>query len=587
MLASGPLHGQSKNYQLKLDLDPVVALPALFELTPETLEQKIPKGNFSDNPFIRWGKGGKERARISHQPFANITVEVSLFGGKVPVEEAIIDFKDGKVTGLTVVVSSPEGELKTANLEAPREACAAALNTMLAAQPVTKARFFGSKPESQVQTQVWTGTSGVGCLDFSSPLKVLRFAIAPATEDVAKLVARPIPELMKDGGELFCNLDSLLSAPAVWQLTPEKLDETFAGSGFKENPYFKWLSAAKESARFARHPFTNIAVDLSMFEGKAPVDETVIEFKNGKVSQVTVSLYNRGDSGTISKEQFETRYKVAGIALNQTLGVKPAERRPTATTAIKTSGWLWTAPTGLALLEYNADAMMKPNSAEFMRLKLTPPEGKNQLLNVAAIGRDSTALKRSELVKFVKKETNGDVYVGSVPMVDQGDKGYCVVASAQRMFGYLHISCDQHEIAALAGTDAQRGTNSKAMEETLKKIDNKFKTRFKPLLLKYPNRNTTDKAARPEHFLKMIQEHVDKGVPLLWGLELGLHPEEPPLKMQGTGGHMRLILGYNVAKNELLFSDSWGAGHELKRMKLENAIDSTFGVYLLEPRDFY
>ena len=587
LFSSGPILAQTKDYALKMDLDPVVALPSLFELTPEALEQKLPKGNFSENPYVQWEKEGKDQARILHKPYSNITVELSLFGGKVPVEEAIVDFRNGKVSCLTVVVSSPEGEVKIDTLETPRAVCAAALNTMLAAQPTPRSRYFGGKAERLLRTQVWSGAAGIGCLDFSSESKFLRFALAPASEDVANLVSGPIPELIKDGSELFCNLDSLFATPAVWMLTPEKLEAFFADSGFKEPPYFKWLSSAKESARFARHPFTNVSVDLSLFDGKVPVDEAVIEFKNGKVSQINASLYNRGDSGKITKENFEERYKAAGVSLNQTLGVKPVERRPTATTAIKTSGWFWTAPTGLALLEYNADAMVKPNAAEFMRLKLSPPEGKNQLLNVAAIGRDSTGLKRSELLKFVKKEKNGDIYVGSVPMVDQGDKGYCVVASAQRMFGYLHIACDQHEIAALAGTDAQRGTNSRMMEETLKKIDTKFKTRFKPLLLKYPGRASADKATRPDHFLKMIQDHVDKGVPLLWGLELGLHPEVPELKIQGTGGHMRLIIGYNVAQNELLFTDSWGAGHELKRMKLEHAIDSTFGVYLLEPRDFY
>ena len=40
---------------------------------------------------------------------------------------------------------------------------------------------------------------------------------------------------------------------------------------------------------------------------------------------------------------------------------------------------------------------------------------------------------------------------------------------------------------------------------------------------------------------------------------------------QAVGGHMRLIIGYNSIANEVLYSDSWGLGHEEKRMSLDDA----------------
>ncbi|NJK44508.1 MAG: ABC transporter permease [Pleurocapsa sp. SU_196_0] len=49
-----------------------------------------------------------------------------------------------------------------------------------------------------------------------------------------------------------------------------------------------------------------------------------------------------------------------------------------------------------------------------------------------------------------------------------------------------------------------------------------------------------------------------------WGLMLN--------NAQEGGGHMRLIIGYNTKTGQLLFSDSWGAGHELKRIKLEDGV---------------
>jgi hypothetical protein len=46
---------------------------------------------------------------------------------------------------------------------------------------------------------------------------------------------------------------------------------------------------------------------------------------------------------------------------------------------------------------------------------------------------------------------------------------------------------------------------------------------------------------------------------------------------------MRLIIGYNLKTREILYSDSWGAGHELKRMALDDAWAITTGLATVEP----
>jgi hypothetical protein len=43
-------------------------------------------------------------------------------------------------------------------------------------------------------------------------------------------------------------------------------------------------------------------------------------------------------------------------------------------------------------------------------------------------------------------------------MVDQGDKGYCVVASVERVMRYYGAAVDQHELAQVANSDAAIGT---------------------------------------------------------------------------------------------------------------------------------
>jgi hypothetical protein len=84
-----------------------------------------------------------------------------------------------------------------------------------------------------------------------------------------------------------------------------------------------------------------------------------------------------------------------------------------------------------------------------------------------------------------------------------------------------------------------------------------------------------------ERFQREIRDHIDRGVPLLWSVQLGL-VQEPGIP-QNAGGHMRLIIGYNSKTQELLFSDSWGPGHERKRMALNDAWAITTGLAVLEP----
>ena len=46
---------------------------------------------------------------------------------------------------------------------------------------------------------------------------------------------------------------------------------------------------------------------------------------------------------------------------------------------------------------------------------------------------------------------------------------------------------------------------------------------------------------------------------------------------------MRTLIGYNTKTDEVIFSDSWGAGHEFKKMKGRDACAATLGLYLVEP----
>ena len=91
----------------------------------------------------------------------------------------------------------------------------------------------------------------------------------------------------------------------------------------------------------------------------------------------------------------------------------------------------------------------------------------------------------------------------------------------------------------------------------------------------------TKNKADVTRFERGVEDHVNVGIPLVWSVMLGIYPEKGI--PQNAGGHMRLIIGYNNKTQEILYSDSWGAGHELKRMPLPQAVAMTTGLTTIEP----
>ena len=80
-----------------------------------------------------------------------------------------------------------------------------------------------------------------------------------------------------------------------------------------------------------------------------------------------------------------------------------------------------------------------------------------------------------------------------------------------------------------------------------------------------------------------VRQQVNAGIPVFWGVTLGIYPERG-VNPQSTGGHMRLIIGYNDKKKEILYTDTWGEGHELKRMPEDWAFAITHDAFFLKPR---
>jgi hypothetical protein len=288
---------------------------------------------------------------------------------------------------------------------------------------------------------------------------------------------------------------------------------------------------------------------------------------------------------------------------------------------------VWTKTPSAFLLEYSFQREVKTRGidfrAEFIRLRA---------VSIGAGGSPAAApaaavVAKSSLVENVKHQENGDVVILNVPMVDQGPKGYCAVATAERVFRYYGIPVDQHEMAQAADTSDGGGTSPDKMFEALNKLENRFRVRVRAVedwdyqkfvrfmddynreakrdgkaevdVRNYQYASLTDIYARMDgatlqkakvekdksgygKFQRNVQGLIDRGIPVMWSVTVGMLPE-PAIPQGGIGGHMRLIIGYNSKTEEILFSDSWGAEHALKRMPTAQAFAIMNGMYYMEP----
>ncbi len=372
------------------------------------------------------------------------------------------------------------------------------------------------------------------------------------------------------------------------------------------------MSQQYRTARFARVDDSNLRFprQASITLDTLDVGDLVVTFddESKKICLLHASIYNKGDDGEIGKEEFESKLKGTREKLNALTGISGKARKVLQRdSGVKLEAYVWQTEHGVLLLEAAGDGSRKNFSAEFIRLTIGP--------DAEAIKRGGArdAARRNELKLRKKVEENGDVWIEGIPMVDQGQKGYCVPATVSRVFAHYGMDgVDQHALAALCNSTGDRGTTMGEMEAALKNISRRFhikvieldKGGFSEFVSTY---NTTAKkmkkpglsprrplefdpsvllnarAAKPaqvKKWLKPVMKSIDAGIPVLWSVVLVFPERGLP---QTGGGHMRLIIGYNEQNGTIIYSDSWGARHERKEMPVEQACAMTVYRYLLRP----
>jgi hypothetical protein len=456
------------------------------------------------------------------------------------------------------------------------------------------------------------------------PLVLLPLALPVAAQD--RIIIRPDNAKAKE-----IAIDGLFEPGKLWDQTDVTLEKAWKEKGFKWNS-----EKVKDRGIIRRENWGFEPVKLTAFAGAWKVEEVVFLLRQGKLAEVSIAIWNKGDSedAEISEKTFNDIVEGWSTELNRRVAPKFEDRGKDTASAAKAERRMWIGSEMLAQLEFSGgkekvrdlytgrERSGKNFQGEFIRLRLLPKPASMIGLNASTGG--TTSVRRSDLAKSVTREASGDVFIPNIPMVDQGDKGYCAVATAARILNYYGVPADQHEMAQISGNEAGGGgTNPDEMVDAMKKISGKYKTRFQTELdLDYTSRkyesfmrkynvhakklgkkvldndnfiyflgglnpdvlrSVNGQGPTFDKFMGIVRLNIDKGVPVMWALQLGLFPENGEEAKQSGGGHMRLIIGYNTKKNEIIFSDSWGDGHEMKRMAAPDASAATMGLYLLQP----
>lgn len=347
-------------------------------------------------------------------------------------------------------------------------------------------------------------------------------------------------------------------------------------------------------------------------------------------TKAELSLYNRGDdqdpSGLDANALKTLLDQIAEKAQpGGKIGANP-EKKKTRTGGYQYFKRFTKGDNGVDLTWGVDTPKAKDQTADYVRVTIYPKTGRKPK---GATKSTAGIVSKTKAKAHVRKGDDGSVWIEDVPMVDQGQKGYCAAATSERVLRYYGFDIDEHEIAQSAGTSARGGTSIAEMIETVKAVGSKCRLGFSSVvsmtgsikdigkeieqynkaakgegerelsMAEFTHGNTVHvgemreamkpkvvkkmrmKDSRFKKFLAGVKAQVDQGIPLFWGVTLGMYPE--PGLPQAAGGHMRLIIGYNEKTHEILYTDSWGAGHELKRMPEDWAFTITHDLFFLKP----
>lgn len=367
----------------------------------------------------------------------------------------------------------------------------------------------------------------------------------------------------------FKSLEQLIEHPKILS-AQYKMCEKILKDGS-----FKWTSIYKKSQRSVK--------PMQAFGQEAI--ETILHFSNKRVSKVELLYFSKADSKAIKFYEFDKKRINLGKELNKKLNVKSKGVKDKLTNSEKNRIYEWIRGN----VRYRLEAVgTSSKDLEYLRLVINYSKARKVRYRTA-----------SQIQRMVKRTSEGDVYINYFPMVDQGAKGYCVCASLARVLQHYGRDIGQHEVAQLANS-SKFGTSPQDLLAALEELSPKLHVDNHPLgdfalgkvyirqgqtyqdFVAKAKRYFQDNRVKFSRYENHLFFAIDAGRPVAWALLVGLI-EEKGIEAGKFYGHMRVIVGYNKKTREVIYTDSWGYGHELKRMKIDDAMTASFGMWEMRP----
>lgn len=322
--------------------------------------------------------------------------------------------------------------------------------------------------------------------------------------------------------------------------------------------------------------------DYRLF-GARPYSIALYADEQGHPTNLSAVFANKGDFGSnagLGTEHFEggseatikslgdameKDEKAIEKAISSALGEAETQRYGEGKSRRTVKRWDWNGHSLLLSSEEN----------EYVSLSIVPLELAESGGKTGKVG-DMDLKKR--LAADVILEKNGDVYLGQVPMVNQGPKGYCVPATFERAMRTMGIEADMYLLAMVGETSIGGGTSvQKLLENVRSQVYRKGRR---------PKDDHTKKLR-----IRDIQKYIDDGVPVMWTMRslseynkvattntkrrkkttdwstwATTIAEETEALIETdrveANHHICMIVGYNEATQEFAVSDSWGPSFE-------------------------
>ena len=284
-----------------------------------------------------------------------------------------------------------------------------------------------------------------------------------------------------------------------------------------------------------------------------PASEIVIvSNRNGLVEQIDIVFFNKGDFAHVKnlKKEIKNAYKRLREELTSILG--NPERIEYGPKGMENDALEWKDGNVKFILEFN--------KREYTILHIGYGEDYSSQVEIQK-------LKKENFIDNIVKQGNGDVYIDNIPMVDQGQKGYCTIATMERVLRYYGITqVSQHQLAEAANTGKGGGTYINSLISSTRKLLQKHGLKMYSI---------------GELNFDKIKKHIDNGAPILWGMctnreyetflqmSRAKRPKSGSLETYLSGvenykipnkgdHHICLIVGYNEATKEIAVTNSWG-----------------------------